>query len=659
MIYHTRVSVLTSLYKHKPEYVRQCLESLISQTLKECEFILIDNGADEKNKMLIQEYLKKDSRFRAIYLNENIGMGAALNRGINVASGKYIGFLESDDFATPEMFADLYAKAEKENLDIAKSLFYTLNDKGNIKLENNFPSSQCEKVLFRGCCTGLIQGHVSHWSGIYKKTFLQNNKIFFNETPGGHSQDFGFILKCYAYAQRVYIIPHAYVTYRLYSGEHERSFLNECMLDECELTMKKLRKKKLPTEIWEFIFLRIAPRLKMCMQTANLKQQKRIIKEIKRNEKYQKYKYFSPEMKEEITSFIKYYNIKKTRKFLLWQKGKTKQKSYIKCLGIVIYSKKKSSDKIVCRYLYGLIKSVNKNGIYQLFILGLPIYFKQDKLFVVRKKMDNLSTMVDNLTVKANLLQKDVWELKDLCYRVPYFPSRVFDLHSKNLAPYKNIYKDRNIVICGSGPTLNYYKQISDAIHIGLNHSFEKENLSLDYIFAWDLPNLMKADKNFYNKIKNYPAKKILGRFLNDDISQVSDSIVTELEAITLFSSARHGLFLPIFDETIHYDIEKYPLMDFGSVAFGAFHFALYTGVKKIFLVGIDNKLTGYFSSDYKQNFLLTDSISQGWKKVKKFCEIYYPQVEIISINPIGLKGIFQDFYTEEYVKAIKINNQK
>ncbi|MBP1532198.1 MAG: glycosyltransferase family 2 protein, partial [Alphaproteobacteria bacterium] len=68
-----KVSVLTSLYKHKPEYVRQCLDSLVEQTLRECEFILIDNGADENNKALIKEYLEKDARFKAIYLDTNIG----------------------------------------------------------------------------------------------------------------------------------------------------------------------------------------------------------------------------------------------------------------------------------------------------------------------------------------------------------------------------------------------------------------------------------------------------------------------------------------------------------------------------------------------------------------------------------------------------------
>ena len=90
--------------------------------------------------------------------------------------------------------------------------------------------------------------------------------------------------------------------------------------------------------------------------------------------------------------------------------------------------------------------------------------------------------------------------------------------------------------------------------------------------------------------------------------------------------------------------------MDFDSVAFGAFHFALYTGAKKIYLVGIDNSLNGYFKKEHTQEFLCTDSILDGWQKAKSFIEEFYPDVEIISVNPVGLKGIFHDVYTKEYL---------
>lgn len=608
------VSILTSLYNHDAKYVRQCLDSLCRQTLKNVEFILIDNGANNDNKILIKEYLQKDPRFKAVYLEENIGMGAALNRGIEISTGEYIGFLESDDYAEPDMYFDLYNAANSTDADVIKSFFRILDDKGAVQTLKNFPASQCEKILGRGICTGLIQGHVSHWSGIYRKEFLQKNHIRFNETPGGHSQDFGFVLKCYAFANSVYVIPKAYVTYRLFTGRHDAKFLNDCILDEIELTFKMLRQTPLPQEIWEVLFLRIAPRLKMCLQTADKQQKKRITKELKLDEKYQSYKYFSKDEKMDIIKITSKY------KFILLK------------ICDSFFIKKVINDKKRTRaYLCNALVICKNEKFRKVYLFGIPVFYKK-------------------YNVKIEELQKQLEQLKNFVYYAPYIANCVADLHKKVLPPYKNIYRNEKIVICGSGPSLNYYSPLKKSIHIGLNRAFEKENLKCDYIFAWDFYNLLKDDSLFLQKIKQNPAKKILGRFINDKILQVNEDFANQLDALMLYSSARHNFPVDAFDDMIHYDIEHYPLMDFGSCAFGAFHFALYTGSKCIYLVGIDNSLSGYFKKEFKQRFLMVDIILAGWNKVKTFCKIYYPDVEIISVNPVGLKGIFHDVYTQSYL---------
>jgi hypothetical protein len=250
-------------------------------------------------------------------------------------------------------------------------------------------------------------------------------------------------------------------------------------------------------------------------------------------------------------------------------------------------------------------------------------------------------------------LRKDIQFLKVWQYRTAYFPSIIAEEHKK-LIPYKNKHVDDVFVVCGSGPTLNYYSPIHNAIHLGLNRVYENNSIKLDYIFAWDLPNLLKNDNRFYEKIREYPAQKILGRFLHDGMRQINEQMLTDLNAVGVFSSSLVGWSSSIGeccpDPIIHYDIEHYPLMDFGSCAFGAFHFALYTGAKRILLVGLDNSLNGYFKKEHKQQYLQTDMILKGWKKVKVFCDIYYPDVEIVSVNPVGLTGIFRDVYTEEYI---------
>lgn len=107
----------------------------------------------------------------------------------------------------------------------------------------------------------------------------------------------------------------------------------------------------------------------------------------------------------------------------------------------------------------------------------------------------------------------------------------------------------------------------------------------------------------------------------------------------------------------LHTNIEYYPLMHFHSIIFPAIHFALYTRPKKILLIGCDCADKSHFDGSglYSKNFgvsSIAPAWQNGYKEVKKFAERYYPDTEIISVNPVGLKGMFHDVYTESYLDA-------
>lgn len=306
----------------------------------------------------------------------------------------------------------------------------------------------------------------------------------------------------------------------------------------------------------------------------------------------------------------------------------------------------------------------SKNNIYKVKCMGISLIEKEDSkkkhcikflgINIYKRKIESPKWQLNDSNTSIEYrqyLEREIHQLKEFIYKTNYLSTKVYKHHSVVLPPYKNIYAGKSVVICGSGPTLNYYKQLKNIIHIGLNRVYENNNLKLDYIFAWDFNNLKKDDANFYEKIKKYDAKKIVGLFLDDNISQVSENEIKELDALSLYSSARHGLFQNAVDNLIYKDIEMYPLMDFNSVAFGAFHFTLYTHPLKIYLVGIDNSLTGYFKKEHSQRFLMVEQIKEGWFKVRKFLSIHYPDIEVISINPVGLRGIFKDVYTMDYLR--------
>ena len=97
-----KVSVLVPVYNVE-KYVGMCLDSLLCQTLKDMEIICIDDGSTDNSSAILAEYAKRDSRI-IIITKENTGYGASMNLGLSRAKGEYIGIVESDDYALPEMF---------------------------------------------------------------------------------------------------------------------------------------------------------------------------------------------------------------------------------------------------------------------------------------------------------------------------------------------------------------------------------------------------------------------------------------------------------------------------------------------------------------------------------------------------------------------------
>ena len=102
------------------KYLRECLESLINQTLKDIEIICINDGSKDHSLDILKEYERKDKR---IYIIDkpNAGYGHTMNKGMDVAKGEYIGIVESDDFAAENMFESLYNLAIEHEADVVKS----------------------------------------------------------------------------------------------------------------------------------------------------------------------------------------------------------------------------------------------------------------------------------------------------------------------------------------------------------------------------------------------------------------------------------------------------------------------------------------------------------------------------------------------------------
>lgn len=116
-------------------YIKNCIESVINQTIKNIEIICVDAGSTDGTLEVLREYEKKDSRIKVILSNKK-SYGYQMNLGIDIAKGEYLGIVETDDFISSEMYEELYTIAKEKKLDFIKADFYRFTVSPNEIIRN-------------------------------------------------------------------------------------------------------------------------------------------------------------------------------------------------------------------------------------------------------------------------------------------------------------------------------------------------------------------------------------------------------------------------------------------------------------------------------------------------------------------------------------------
>ncbi len=139
------LSVIIPVYGVE-KYISQCLESVIQQTYKKLEIIVINDGTKDQSAVIAKKFACVDERIK-VYDFDNGGASVARNRGVEIAQGKYVAFLDSDDWIEPDMYLDLIQEMEKAHLDMIKCAVYEGYDDRNKRLIQ-FKSKVFKKILF-------------------------------------------------------------------------------------------------------------------------------------------------------------------------------------------------------------------------------------------------------------------------------------------------------------------------------------------------------------------------------------------------------------------------------------------------------------------------------------------------------------------------------
>ena len=210
-----KISVIVPIYGVE-KYLKECVDSILAQTLNDIEIILIDDGGKDSCPEIIDEYARQDNRIIAIH-KPNGGYGQTCNVGLKTAKGEYIAIVEPDDFIDSKMYEDLYKIAKQYDSDIVKSCFY-----------ENLQTPQiayCHKTMWNDYIpedksftikeySHFLYYHPSIWSCIYKREFLNKHNIKFVEAPGAGWTDNPFQVQTMCLAERINYTTNAYYYWR-------------------------------------------------------------------------------------------------------------------------------------------------------------------------------------------------------------------------------------------------------------------------------------------------------------------------------------------------------------------------------------------------------------------------------------------------------------
>lgn len=177
------VSVIVPVYNCE-KYLAACLDSVLSQTLKDIEIICVDDMSNFETKNIVNEYLCRDSRVKVIANESNQGAGYSRNIGLENATGKYVYFVDSDDLCDENMLRECYLYAERNKLDIVicDYLEYTEELEKDIPIVRQVPFCTRDKVFDCNHIPGSIfnVSTTATWNKLYRREFLMENHIRFS-----------------------------------------------------------------------------------------------------------------------------------------------------------------------------------------------------------------------------------------------------------------------------------------------------------------------------------------------------------------------------------------------------------------------------------------------------------------------------------------------
>ncbi|MDO4583202.1 MAG: glycosyltransferase family 2 protein [Planctomycetia bacterium] len=229
-----KISIIIPVYNVE-KYLRQCLDSVVNQTMPEIEVICIDDGSTDGSGAILDEYAARDSRIHVIR-QPNQGVGVARNLGIQQSSSPYIAFLDSDDTYEPTLCEKVYRFAEQSGADIVRFRYQKMD--GTKLLDRTFISEKEDTCLRR--CQIIYSGGPNVWSKLWRRDFVLENQLCFPNWQDG--EDMYFAMHGAVVAKKLCLLQDVLYNYRVrensLTATHTTDYLGK--IQSFQTTLQKM-----------------------------------------------------------------------------------------------------------------------------------------------------------------------------------------------------------------------------------------------------------------------------------------------------------------------------------------------------------------------------------------------------------------------------------
>ena len=219
-----KLSIVIPCYNVE-KYLDRCIESIVKQTIKDIEIILVNDNSSDLTAEICDKWTKKDSRIKVVHKSQNEGLGMACNSGIDLAIGEYIAFCDSDDYVDSDMYKSMYNAAKEYNADAVFTGIKSVDQSGNISPMNDYPELKIVsnskdmhsfiKDMIASAPEDTIERHIAMSAKIvlYKRNIINDNKLRFVSERKLICEDLIWNIDFLNHCSNIVALPNTYYYY--------------------------------------------------------------------------------------------------------------------------------------------------------------------------------------------------------------------------------------------------------------------------------------------------------------------------------------------------------------------------------------------------------------------------------------------------------------